>query len=92
MAVAKPARLGVGLTAVCSEVSESLSAILNRAYKHHQPQGGSGPCSLGFNRRSRLYLKNGSGGSSSSTYHCAPMGPLITPHAQWPSSGSTCGV
>ena len=41
-AVANAARLGVGLGTVCTDVVESLSAILKRAYNDHTARRGGG--------------------------------------------------
>ena len=41
-AVANARRLGVGLGAVCTDVVESLNAIIKRAYNDHSGQGEGG--------------------------------------------------
>ena len=88
LAVAKAARLGVGLGAVCADVVESLNAILKRPYNDHTARAGGGGCRglRDWNVRRGWCCKRRSGGFGNLTFCYNTMGHHIRPHALWPNS------
>ena len=89
LAAADAARLGVGLSAVCANVVQSLNAILNRAYKDHTPRGGGGmPGATALHQQGSWSCMLGGGGFEkfdlSLQHHGAPHTAGVLWRNSWP--------